>query len=86
MPTILNDFGTSNAVSIDATEVRIMENTHSEKRCRLLGSIRDHNGRIRFGEEPTILREVDNLDRHMFLVRFDDGATTFLFPHEVALS
>jgi hypothetical protein len=60
--------------------------THSEKRCRLVGSIRDHNGRVRFGEQPTILREVDNLDRHMFLVQFDDGATTFLFPHEVVLS
>ena len=59
--------------------------THSEKRCRLIGSIRDHSGRVRFGEQPTILREVDNLDRHMFLVQFDDGATTFLFPNEIAL-
>lgn len=69
-------------------EVSIMQaiGTPSEKRCRLVGSIRDHNGRVRFGEQPTIVREVDNLDRHMFLVRFDDGATTFLFPHEIALS
>jgi hypothetical protein len=26
---------------------------------------------------------VDNLGRHMLLVQFDDGATTFLFPDEV---
>lgn len=62
-----------------------METMQIEKRCRLIGSVRDHNGRVRFGEQPTILREVDNLDRHMFLVQFDDGATTFLFSHEVAL-
>jgi len=63
-----------------------METRQIEKRCRLLGSIRDHSGRVRYGEQPTILREVDNLDRHMFLVKFDDGATTFLFPHEVAVN
>ena len=63
-----------------------MENLQSEKRCQLVGIVRDHSGRIRFGEQPTIVREVNNLDRRMFLVRFDDGATTFLFPHEVALN
>jgi len=63
-----------------------MENRQLEKRCRLGGQIRDHSGRVRFGEQPTIVREVDNLDRHMFLVKFDDGATTFLFPHEVAIN
>ena len=62
-----------------------METIQIEKRCRLIGAVRDHNGRVRFGEQPTILREVDNLERHMFLVQFEDGATTFLFPHEVAL-
>ena len=31
---------------------------------------------------PRFLCEVDNLGRRMFLVSFDDGATTFLFPHE----
>jgi hypothetical protein len=28
---------------------------------------------------------MENLGRHMFLVEFDDGATTFVFPHEIAL-
>lgn len=63
-----------------------MESTQIEKRCRLIGLVRDTTGRVRFNEQPTIVREVNNLDRHMFLVRFDDGATTFLFPHEVAVS
>jgi hypothetical protein len=62
-----------------------METTKTEKRCRLVRSVRDHNGRVRFGEQPRILREVNNRDRHMFLVQFDDGATTFLFSDEVAI-
>jgi len=31
------------------------------------------------------LRQIRNLDRSMYLVQFADGATTFLFPDEVAL-
>jgi len=61
-----------------------METKQIEKRCRLVGPVRDHNGRLHFREEPKTPREVYNLDRHMFLVQFADGATTFLFPHEVA--
>ena len=53
--------------------------------CRLLRPVRDHEGRSRFEERPRILREINNLDRHMYLVRFDDGATTFLFPDEVVV-
>jgi hypothetical protein len=60
-----------------------METKQIEKRCRLVGPVRDHTGRVHFGEQPIILREVNNLDRQMFLVQFDDGATTFVFPHEV---
>ncbi len=40
-------------------------------------------GHIRFEERPRILREVRNLDRKMYLVQFEDGATTFVFPHEI---
>lgn len=47
--------------------------------------VRDHEGRTRFGEHPTVLRKVRNLDRCMYLVRFSDGATTFLFPDEVEI-
>jgi hypothetical protein len=55
------------------------------RHCRLLRPVRDHEGRSRFEERPRILREINNLDRHMYLVRFDDGATTFLFPDEVVV-
>lgn len=53
------------------------------RHCQLLKPVRDQQGRTRFNEKPEILREVDNLNRRMFLVRFADGATTFLFPDEI---
>lgn len=51
--------------------------------CRLTKPVRDREGHSRFNERPRILREVRNLDRVMYLVQFEDGATTFVFPHEV---
>jgi hypothetical protein len=54
--------------------------------CRLLRPVRDREGRSHFKERALILREIENLDRTMYLVQFEDGARTFLFPHEVAVS
>ena len=56
------------------------------RHCRLLRAVRDNQGRNRFNEEPLIVREVDNLGRHMLLVKFEDGSTTFLFPTEVTVN
>jgi hypothetical protein len=53
------------------------------RRCHLLRPVRDHEGHTRFNEKPVILREVNNLNRRMFLVQFANGATTFLFPDEI---
>lgn len=53
--------------------------------CKLQKPVRDREGRSRFAEQPRILREVNNLDRRMYLVQFDDGATTFLFPDEIII-
>jgi hypothetical protein len=50
-----------------------------------LKPVRDQEGRSRFNEQPRIVREIDNLGRRMYLVQFGDGATTFLFPDEVAI-
>lgn len=55
------------------------------RRCRLLRPVRDPSGRMHFAERPTILRQIRNLDRSMYLVQFSDGATTFLFPNEVVV-
>jgi hypothetical protein len=56
------------------------------KRCNLRRPIRDRSGRSRFHEAPLIVREIFNLDRQMYLVRFADGATTFVFPDEVEVA
>jgi hypothetical protein len=53
------------------------------RQCLLLKPVRDREGHMRFNEKPKILREVNNLNRRMFLVQFADGSTTFLFPDEV---
>jgi len=66
---------------MNTTEIAEVVGRH----CRLLRPVRDHEGRTRFGEQPTILRQIRNLDRSMFLVQFPDGATTFLFPDEVTV-
>jgi hypothetical protein len=55
------------------------------RQCRLLKPVRDQQGRTRFGEHPRILRELINLGRQMYLVQFEDRATTFLFPNEIAI-
>jgi hypothetical protein len=53
------------------------------RHCLLLKPVRDREGQMRFSEKPRIVREVNNLNRRMFLVEFSDGRTTFLFPDEV---
>jgi hypothetical protein len=56
-----------------------------QRRCQLARPIRDPSGIVRFRENPEIVREVENLGRRLILVRFNDGATTFPFPHEVSV-
>lgn len=53
--------------------------------CKLVRPVRDGQGRSRYSERPRVLREIDNLGRRMYLVQFDDGTTTFLFPDEIIL-
>ncbi|HVN27086.1 MAG TPA: hypothetical protein VMT64_01295 [Candidatus Binataceae bacterium] len=62
-----------------------METTPTAQHCILKAPIRDRAGRLRFQEQPRVLRQIKNLDRQMFLVQFEDGATTFVFPDEVTL-
>ncbi len=62
-----------------------LQNPNTQKRCPLVHPIRETNGKLSFRENPEILEEVYNLGREM-LVRFEDGSTTFLFPHEIAIA
>ena len=47
-----------------------------------VGRFATTRGHNHFHEDPVILRKVDNLERRMYLVRFNDGAETFVFPGE----
>ena len=55
------------------------------RQCRLLKPIPDREGKLHFNEAPIILRTLVNLERRMFLIQFEDGSTTFVFPSEVVL-
>jgi hypothetical protein len=70
---------------LEREKIRMYGHTESARQCELLKPVRDAAGRSHFHESVTLLREIHNLDRTMYLVRFEDGATTFLFPHEVAI-
>ena len=48
------------------------------RHCKLRRPVRDHEGRNRFSEQPRILREVNNLDRRMYLDPAESEA-----PHPV---
>jgi hypothetical protein len=61
----------------------IEQTDNEERQCKLAAPVRDSDGRLRFRENLKIVREIYNLGRRMLLVRFDDGATTYLFPNEV---
>jgi hypothetical protein len=55
------------------------------RHCLLKRPVRDRDGINHFNEKPRVVRELINLGRRMFLVEFDDGSTTFLFPDEVTI-
>ena len=79
--------GRNTGIEVEGHNMMASSNTEAVvgRHCKLQKPVRDHEGRSRFSEQPRILREVNNLDRRMFLVQFDDGATTFLFPDEVVV-
>ena len=58
----------------------------SDEHCNLRRPIRDRPGHNHFQEDPLILREIDNLERRLYLVRFNDGSETFVFPDEIEVS
>ena len=53
------------------------------KRVKLLAPVRAGNGKEYFKEHPKIIRLSETLGRPMYLVKWDDDATTFVFPNEL---
>lgn len=52
------------------------------KKVRLKIPIRAGEGKSYFKEIATIIRVTENLGRIMWLIRFSDDVTTFIFPDE----
>jgi CheY-like chemotaxis protein len=58
---------------------------HLEGGASLAQPIHDRNDTGRFRESSEVLGEVNTPGRRTFLVRLDDGATSFLLQHEVIM-
>jgi hypothetical protein len=48
-------------------------------------AVTDRKGQTRFEERPTVLNEIYNLGRHLYLAQFADGTSMHLFRHEIEL-
>lgn len=55
------------------------------KRCRAERAIIGHQGIVKANTEGTIQHVIDNLDRHLINVEWDNGVTMYAFPDAVAI-
>jgi hypothetical protein len=53
------------------------------KRCRAEKTITGHQGIVKANTEGTIQHVIDNLDRQLINVEWDNGVTMYAFPEEV---
>ena len=63
----------------------MMDHTRAGMRCRIVRFVRTVEGGIRRDAQGTIRYEMDNLDRRLVLVEWDQGFTVPVFPHEIEL-
>ena len=59
------------------------DHSRAGMRCRTLRFVRTVEGDLRRDAEGTIRYEMDNLDRRLVLVEWDQGFTVPVFPHEI---
>lgn len=52
-------------------------------RCRSRQSIRTNWGTVPPAAFGVIVQEMENLGRHMLLVRWDNNICAYVFPHEI---
>lgn len=55
------------------------------KRCRAERAIIGHQGIVKANTEGTIQHVIDNLDRQLINVEWDNGVTMYAFPDEVEI-
>jgi hypothetical protein len=61
------------------------DHTHVGARCRTVQHINTHEGALRRDTYGTIRYEVDNLDRHLVFVDWDNGISVAVFPQEIEI-
>jgi len=54
-------------------------------RCRAQRAIIGHQGIVKANTEGTIQHVIDNLDRRLINVKWDNGVTMYAFPDEVKI-
>jgi hypothetical protein len=54
-------------------------------RCRARREIRTYSGKIAAFSEGMIVSETANLDRRLLRVRWENGVSAYVFPHEVQI-
>jgi len=59
------------------------DHSRAGMRCRTVRFVRTVEGDLRRDAHGTIRYEMDNLDRRLVLVEWDQGFTVPVFPHEI---
>jgi hypothetical protein len=63
----------------------MVDRTHTGKRCRTLQNLTTRDGILRRDTCGTIRYEMDNLDRRLVFVEWENGMSTPVFAHEIEL-
>ena len=63
----------------------MVDRTHSGKRCCTLQHLTTREGMLRRDTYGTIRYEIENLDRRLVFVEWENGMSTPVFAHEIKL-
>jgi hypothetical protein len=63
----------------------MIDHTRSGVRCHTRRLLRTVHGTLPRQSPGTVVYEMDNLGRHLILVRWDSGLTVPVFPDEIEL-
>ena len=63
----------------------MVDRIHSGQRCRTVQNLTTRDGLLRRDTQGTIQYEMENLDRHLVFVTWDNGMHTPVFAHEIEI-
>jgi hypothetical protein len=63
----------------------MVDRTHSGQRCRTVQHLTTRDGLLRRDTQGIIQYEMDNLDRRLVFVIWDNGMHTPVFAHEIEI-